>query len=63
MTKKALILAILIVLLVTSFLIVPEALAGKNACNKRNNNTFKKLLACVTVEGVREPPGCFPGDC
>ena len=27
---------------------------GSAACNSRNNNTFAKLLECVTVDGVRQ---------
>jgi Zn-dependent M28 family amino/carboxypeptidase len=32
---------------------VPSVSAGPKACENRNNNTHKKLLECVTVEGVR----------
>ena len=30
-----------------------------NACDNRNNNTYDKLLGCVTLEGVREHQGAF----
>ena len=30
-----------------------EAFGGAAACNRRVNNTFKKLLECVTLDGVR----------
>ena len=30
------------------------AVAGPSACESRTNNTYDKLLECVTVEGVRE---------
>jgi aminopeptidase Y len=33
--------------------IAPRALAGAAACDTRVNNTFAKLLECVTLEGVR----------
>ena len=33
---------------------VPVASAGPPSCERRNNNTIKKLLECVDVEGVRE---------
>jgi Zn-dependent M28 family amino/carboxypeptidase len=31
-----------------------EAGPGRNACERRNNNQYDKLLECVTVAGVRE---------
>ena len=33
--------------------------AGPAACENRNNNTAKKLLECVTLEGVREHQAAF----
>jgi hypothetical protein len=30
-----------------------------NACENRNNNTYDKLLGCVTLEGVREHQGAL----
>jgi len=33
--------------------------APSNACEKRNNNTYAKLLECVTLEGVREHQAQF----
>jgi hypothetical protein len=30
-----------------------------NACENRNNNTYDKLLGCVTLEGVREHQAAF----
>ncbi len=30
-----------------------------NACDNRNNNTYSKLLECVTLEGVREHQAAF----
>jgi Zn-dependent M28 family amino/carboxypeptidase len=35
------------------------ALAGDKSCDDRVNNTFKKLLECVTVEGAREHQAAF----
>ena len=32
---------------------------GRPACNARTNNTYEKLLECVTVEGVREHQAAF----
>ncbi len=33
--------------------------AQGNACENRNNNTYAKLLECVTLEGVREHQAAF----
>jgi Zn-dependent M28 family amino/carboxypeptidase len=33
--------------------------AGSAACNSRSNNTFAKLLECVTVDGVRQHQAAF----
>jgi Zn-dependent M28 family amino/carboxypeptidase len=46
-------------LLFLMFALVPAVSAGPPACEVRNNNTFKKLLECVTVEGVREHQEAF----
>jgi Zn-dependent M28 family amino/carboxypeptidase len=35
------------------------AFAGPKSCDKRNNNTFKKLLECVALEGVRGHQAAF----
>ena len=35
------------------------ASAQGNACENRNNNTYDKLLGCVTLEGVREHQAAF----
>lgn len=40
-------------LLLLGFAAVPLAQAGPASCNKRVNNNHKKLLECVTLEGVR----------
>ncbi len=40
-------------------LMAGQASAGNAACDNRVNNTFKKLLECVTVEGVREHQAAF----
>jgi Peptidase family M28/PA domain len=36
-----------------------QAAAQGNACDNRNNNTYDKLLDCVTLEGVREHQAAF----
>jgi Zn-dependent M28 family amino/carboxypeptidase len=46
-------------ILLATFAFAPPAMAGKNACDNRNNNTFKKLLECVTLEGVRAHQAAF----
>ena len=56
MRKKVL---IILVTLMALFVIVPLALAGPEACDTRVNNTFDKLLECVTVDGVRTHQAAF----
>ena len=34
-------------------------IAGPKSCENRVNNTYQKLLECVTVEGVREHQAAF----
>lgn len=41
-------------LLTTIFIAIPTVFAGTEDCEIRSNNTQKKLLECVTLEGVRE---------
>src|SRR5918992_1876440 len=42
-------------LLAALLLPVPAALAAPaDACDRQTNNTYRKLLECVTLEGVRE---------
>ncbi len=59
MRKKVFIIPVVLVTLMALFVIVPLALAGPEACDTRVNNTFKKLLECVTVDGVREHQAAF----
>ena len=56
MRKKVL---IIVVGLLALFAIVPLALAGPEACDTRVNNTFDKLLECVTLDGVRAHQAAF----
>ena len=56
MRKKVL---IILIGLLALFAIVPLALAGPEACDTRVNNTFDKLLECVTVDGVRTHQAAF----
>jgi len=51
-----------ITLAVALALMLVPATAGavpKAACDNRNNNTIRKLLECVTIEGVREHQAAF----
>ena len=42
-------------LLLAALLPLPAAVAApKDACDNRTNNTYQKLLECVTLDGVRE---------
>lgn len=42
-----------------TFAFAPSALAGSESCDTRVNNTQKKLLECVTLEGVRGHQAAF----
>lgn len=44
----------LILALIAALALVTVVLAGDASCSDRTNNTFSKLLECVTLEGVRE---------
>jgi Zn-dependent M28 family amino/carboxypeptidase len=47
-------------LLVAALLSAPAAVAAPaEACDRRTNNTYQKLLECVTLEGVREHQAQF----
>lgn len=51
----------LVALLGTGLVAVPSgaAPASPNACENRNNNTYEKLLECVTLDGVLEHEEAF----
>src|SRR3990172_444770 len=53
MTRKPIKLLVLFTVLLLAMALVPLALAGDEACDTRANNTFDKLLECVTLGGVR----------
>jgi Zn-dependent M28 family amino/carboxypeptidase len=47
-------------LLLAALLSAPAAIAAPaEACDRRTNNTYQKLLECVTLEGVREHQAQF----
>jgi Zn-dependent M28 family amino/carboxypeptidase len=37
----------------------PGGKSNSNACDNRTNNTIRKLLECVTIDGVRQHQGAF----
>lgn len=54
MFNKFVRISILLTMLVVTFGIASPATAESNSCDTRVNNTFAKLLECVTLDGVRE---------
>jgi Zn-dependent M28 family amino/carboxypeptidase len=51
---------VVLALLAALLLPMPAALAAPaEACDRRTNNTYQKLLECVTLEGVREHQAQF----
>jgi Zn-dependent M28 family amino/carboxypeptidase len=46
-------------ILVAALGITSTVLAGSASCDYKTNDNFKKLLGCVTVEGVREHQAAF----
>ena len=48
-----------VAVLLLAALLPGQASAQGNACENRNNNTYDKLLGCVTLEGVREHQAAF----
>jgi Zn-dependent M28 family amino/carboxypeptidase len=54
-------LSVAVAALVAAALLPGQAAAGApaQACEKRTNNTYKKLLGCVTLDGVREHQEAF----
>jgi Zn-dependent M28 family amino/carboxypeptidase len=59
MSKKVLFIPVVLVTLIALFVLVPMVLAGEEACDDRVNNTFNKLLKCVTLDGVRAHQAAF----
>ncbi len=59
MSRKVLFTSVVLVALMALFVVVTAALAGPAACENRVNNTFSKLLECVTLDGVREHQAAF----
>lgn len=59
MLSKTIRVLTMLMILVTSLSYAPVALAEPATCEKRVNNTHKKLRECVTLEGVREHQAAF----
>ncbi len=53
-TRSYVIAASLVVALVATLWFAGAALAGPSGCDTRVNNSFAKLLECITLDGVRE---------
>jgi len=53
-TRSYVLTASLVVALVATLWFAGAALAGPSSCDTRVNNTFAKLLECITLGGVRE---------
>ena len=56
--RKKLVISLVLALSAT-LVAISVVLAGPAACEDRVNNTFAKLLQCVTVDGVREHQAAF----
>jgi Zn-dependent M28 family amino/carboxypeptidase len=54
MISKAIRLLTIVAVLALSLTYVPAAKAGPKACDNRTNDTYQKMMECVTLSGVRE---------
>ncbi len=59
MLRRIFLIITVAVVLFSALPAVMEAAYGSAACNNRVNNTFAKLLECVTLEGVLEHEAAF----
>ncbi len=59
MKQKFVRILVVVALMATAFAFTSTAFAGAESCDTRVNNTFKKLLECVNVDGVREHQAAF----
>ncbi len=50
---------LLVAILASGLAVAPRVLAGPESCDTRVNNTFEKLLECMTLEGVRQHQAAF----
>lgn len=54
MFSKSVRILVLLTIITATFAYAPRAEAGSKSCDKRTNDTFEKLMECVTLAGVRE---------
>ena len=59
MTRKFVRISMVVVLIAATLAFASTVFAGEEACDTRVNNTFDKLLECVTLDGVREHQAAF----
>jgi Zn-dependent M28 family amino/carboxypeptidase len=59
MLSKAVRVLILMAFIAAAFAYAPAARAGDASCDFRTSDNFKKLLLCVTLDGVREHQAAF----
>ena len=59
MISKAIRLLTVVAVLALSLTYVPAAKAGPKACDNRTNDTYQKMMECVTLSGVREHQQAF----
>ncbi len=59
MHNKVIRMIAILVVFAAAFAFAPSVQAGFQACDTRTNNTFQKLLECVTLEGAREHQAAF----
>jgi len=59
MSQKPVRLLVVVALIAATFVFASTVFAGEESCDTRVNNTFKKLLECVTLEGVRDHQAAF----
>lgn len=59
MFRKLVPIIALLLVVAATLVSAPAAAASANACDTRVNNTFAKLLECMTLDGVREHQAAF----
>jgi hypothetical protein len=59
MFRKLVVLITLVIAMAAVLAIAPFATAGDASCDVRTTDNFKKLLLCVTLDGVREHQAAF----
>ncbi len=59
MLRKLVPIIALLLVFAAALVSAPTVAADANACDNRVNNTFAKLLECVTLDGVREHQAAF----